>query len=65
MKKLNGVVETHYGNGQLQSRETYEDDELNGLCETWYDNGQPQTLNNIRNFHGLFFIYRVTCWCLY
>ena len=65
MGKINGVVETFYDNGQLQSRETYEDDELNSLCETWYDNGQPQTLNNIRNFHGLFFIYRVTCWCLY
>ena len=23
MKKLNGVVETYYDNGQLESRETY------------------------------------------
>ena len=65
MGKINGVVETHYGNGKLIESATYKDGKLDGLCEDWFDNGQPQTLNNIRNFHGLFFIYRVTCWCLY
>ena len=25
MKKLNGVVETHYGNGQLESRVNFKD----------------------------------------
>ena len=40
MKKKNGVVETHYGNGKLQSRANYKDDKLDGLCETWNENGQ-------------------------
>ena len=40
MEKLNGVVETHYDNGQLESRATYKDDKLDGLCEYWYANGQ-------------------------
>ena len=40
MEKLNGVVETHYGNGQLESRATYKDGRRNGLVETWHDNGQ-------------------------
>ena len=65
MEKLNGVVEKYYDNGKLIESATYKDGKLDGLCEDWFDNGQPQTLNNIRNFHGLFFIYRVTCWCLY
>ena len=65
MEELDGVVETFYSNGQQLLRANYKDDTPDGLCEVWYKNGQPQTLNNIRNFHGLFFIYRVTCWCLY
>ena len=40
MEKLNGVVETHYGNGQIKSRETYKDGKLDGLREVWYSNGQ-------------------------
>ena len=40
MEKLNGVVETHYSNGKLKSRETYEDGKLNGLFEDWQSNGQ-------------------------
>ena len=36
----NGAVETHYGNGQLESRETYKNGERNGLSEFWYPNGQ-------------------------
>ena len=40
MEKINGVVETHYGNGKLQSRATYKDGELNGLRETWRINGE-------------------------
>lgn len=39
MEKLNGVVETTYGNGQLRSRETYKEGKLDGLCETWLING--------------------------
>ena len=36
----NGVVETHYKNGQLKTRSNYENDKLNGLRETWYPTGQ-------------------------
>ena len=39
MKEINGVVETHYGNGQLEPRSHYKDDKLNGLREIWYENG--------------------------
>ena len=39
MKELDGVVETYYSNGQLESRETYKDGKLNGLCETWDRDG--------------------------
>ena len=31
MEKLNGVVETHYGNGQLKERANYKEGKLNGL----------------------------------
>ena len=41
METKNGVVETHYGNGQLQSRATYKDGQRDGLYEDWYDNGKP------------------------
>ena len=40
MEKINGVVETHYSNGQLESRMNYKDGKLDGLREVWYDNGQ-------------------------
>ena len=40
MEKLNGVVETHYDNGQLQSRANYKNGNRDGLCETWHDNGK-------------------------
>ena len=49
MKKLNGVVETHYGNGQLQSRANYKDDTLDCLCEAWHDNGQPWKRENYKD----------------
>ena len=39
MEKKNGVIETHYGNGQLQSRATYKNEKLNGLFEDWHENG--------------------------
>ena len=39
MEKLNGAVETHYGNGQLESRENYKNGKLDGLCETWDRDG--------------------------
>ena len=35
----NGVVETHYGNGQLKSRETYKNDIPDGLFERWNKDG--------------------------
>ena len=40
MKKLNGVVEIHYDNGQLEERANYKDGNLDGLRESWYSNGQ-------------------------
>ena len=40
MEKKNGVVETHYSNGQLKSRANYKDGKLDGLRETWHDNGK-------------------------
>ena len=43
MDTKNGVVETHYGNGQLESRANYKDGKLNGLREEWYDNGQLES----------------------
>ena len=36
----NGVVETHYGNGQLIESATYKDGKLEGLRENWYENGK-------------------------
>ena len=41
METKNGVIETHYDNGQLQSRKTYKDGKLDGLRETWYSDGKP------------------------
>ena len=49
MKKLNGVVETHYGNGQLWSRANYKDGKLDGLRETWYSNGKPMGRVNYKD----------------
>ena len=40
MEKLNGVVETHYGNGKLRTRENYKNDKLDGLFEEWQSDGQ-------------------------
>lgn len=40
MEKLNGVVETHYDNGQLESRENYKDGKHDGLSESWRINGE-------------------------
>ena len=40
MEKKNGVVETYYDNGQLESRTNYKNNELDGLHETWSKNGQ-------------------------
>ena len=40
LKKINGVIETHYGNGQLESRANYKGGKRDGLCETWQSNGQ-------------------------
>ena len=40
MKKKNGVVETHYDNGQLKSRTNYKNGKLEGVWEDWYKNGQ-------------------------
>jgi len=45
----NGVVETHYRNGQLESRANYENNKLDGLYETWYENGKPKTKENYKN----------------
>ena len=40
MEKLNGVVETHYSNGQLSIRETYKNGNRDGMRETWLINGE-------------------------
>ena len=48
MEKTNGVVETHYDNGQLKSRETYKDGNLDGLRESWYSDGQPMGRENYK-----------------
>ena len=45
----NGAVETHYSNGQLESRANYENNKLDGLYETWYENGKPKTKENYKN----------------
>ena len=39
-EKPNGVVETHYSNGQLKSRANYKDGKRDGLCETWHSDGK-------------------------
>ena len=41
MEKKNGVVETHYGNGQLESRANYKNGNLDGLREAWGRDGKP------------------------
>ena len=50
MKEINGVVETHYGNGQLESRSHYKNDKLNGLREIWYENGEMGSRENFLPF---------------
>ena len=49
MEKKNGVIETHYDNGKLESRVNYKDGKVNGLCETWYDNGQLYSRENYKD----------------
>ena len=44
MEKLNGVVETHYSNGQLWTRENYKNGKLNGLREIWDINGKQLSM---------------------
>ena len=45
----NGVVETHYDNGQLKSRKNYKNDKLEGLYEVWYPTGQQLSRANYKN----------------
>ena len=49
MEIKNGVIETHYDNGQLKSRATYKNGKLNGLYEDWHANGKPWTKVNYKN----------------
>ena len=49
METKNGVIETHYGNGQLQSRANYKDGNLNGLREDWRKNGQLRSCATYKN----------------
>ena len=37
---LDGIVETHYRNGQLEQRSNYKAGELDGLIESYYEDGQ-------------------------
>ena len=43
MEKKNGVVETYYDNGQLESRSNYKGGNLDGLYEIWNENGQLES----------------------
>ena len=49
MKELDGVVETFYSNGQLESRETYKGDSLDGLCERWGRDGKLSSSATYKN----------------
>ena len=42
----NGVVETHYDNGKLESRANYKNGKLDGLREVWHENGQQLSREN-------------------
>ena len=48
-KAKNGAVETHYGNGQLESRANYKDGKLDGIQEFWNENGQQLSRTNYKN----------------
>ena len=45
----NGVVETYYDNGQLQSRANYKDGKLDGLGEIWSRDGQLESRANYKD----------------
>ena len=45
----NGVVETHYENGQLRTRANYKNGKREGVRETWYDNGQLEERVNYKD----------------
>lgn len=47
-RKLTGVQEAYYDNGQLFSRTHYKRGKLDGLYESWYDNGQQCERANYR-----------------
>ena len=47
-RKLTGVQEAYYDNGQLCSRTHYQRGKLDGLYESWYDNGQQCERANYR-----------------
>ena len=49
MEKINGVVEKYYENGQLSSRENYEDGELNGLRDIWDRDGKLWSMANYKD----------------
>ena len=49
MDTKNGVIETHYDNGQLMSRANYKDNKRGGLVETWHENGQQWTRANYKD----------------
>ena len=54
MEKKNGVVETHYGNGQIEEIKTYKDGNLDGLREFWYGNGELETRETYEDGKWLF-----------
>ena len=49
MDTKNGVVETHYDNGQLESRANYKDNKRDGLCEFWFRDGKPMGRVNYKD----------------
>ena len=44
-----GVVETFYKNGQLESRGNYKTGKIYGLYELFHENGQLQEKGNIKD----------------
>ena len=49
LKKREGISETFFQNGQLESRGTYKKGERHGLYEYYYKNGQVWEKSNFKN----------------
>lgn len=47
--ELNGLRESWYDNGQLESRANYKGGKRDGLVEEWHDNGKPWEMENYKD----------------